>query len=286
VHDPLRDRPHWWQWPTVLSLDAPAVAAAWQGLFGQIGGVRVGRPEAAVLAMSVWLAYAADRWFEGWRVAPAHMRTQRHRFYQQHRWAIAAIWVAVVAADLAIAFLELSARELTAGVLLLVPTLLYVFSHQLVHRHSRWRLPKEACIAFLIAGGAVIFVVASPGISAVRMAGPAALFAALCFVNVALIAVWEQEVDESHGQVSLARQFRRGASVGRAMPWALLLICGGLAAAAKWISPVAVACVGSSALLLGLTDAFEEKLGWQLARVLADAALLTPLVPLLHRLTA
>lgn len=28
----------WWQWPTVLSLDAPAVAVGWQWLFSRTAG--------------------------------------------------------------------------------------------------------------------------------------------------------------------------------------------------------------------------------------------------------
>ena len=40
------------------------------------------------------------------------------------------------------------------------------------------------------------------------------------------------------------------------------------------------ACGLASSVLLGVVDALQGRLGWQRARVLADAALLTPLVPL------
>ncbi len=78
-------RPHWWQWPTVLSLDAPAIALVWQALLARVVQVTLGWPEAFVLGCSVWLAYAADRWIEGWRLDPAQIRTQRHYFYQRWR---------------------------------------------------------------------------------------------------------------------------------------------------------------------------------------------------------
>ncbi len=251
---------------------------SWQWLFAKLAGVQLGWAEPAVVAASIWLAYAADRWFEGWRVAPSAMRTQRHRFYQHHRWAVAAVWVAVLAADVGTAFWQLTERELVAGTLLLAPTLLYLFSHQLLHRHRRWRAPKEFCIAFLLAGGASVFVIAAPAAAIETALGPLIIFSALCFANLALIAVWEQEVDATHGQVSLARQFRGAAGVSRAFPWVLAA-----ASAVSIVSPLhvprdAAVCGIASALLLALLDRVEHRIGWQLARVLADFVLLTPAV--------
>lgn len=273
----------WWQWPTVLSCDAPLVVVVWQRLFAVLDGVTLHWADSVVLAGSVWLAYAADRWFEGWRVAPDLMRTPRHRFYQQWRWPMAGVWAAVLAGDLAVAFGFLTARELLAGTLLLGPTLLYVLSHQLLHRHHRWRAPKEFWIAGLLAGGAALFVLAAPGARIRPVAGAVGLFGALCFANVALISVWEREVDESHGQVSLARQFRRAAGFSRTLPW-LLAVAGIVGVAVPGgLPPVAAYCVTASALLLGLVDRIEPRIGRRAARVLVDAALLTPALPLLAR---
>jgi hypothetical protein len=281
VDAPLSNSPHWWQWPTILSLDAPAVAVAWQCFLATLAGHALGWPEGLVLGVSVWLAYVADRWFEGWRVAPAHMRTQRHRFYQRYRWGVALVWIAALGVDLATAFFELHLRELLAGAALLAPAAAYVLSHQLIHRRHPWRVPKEVCIALLLAGGAAVFVVSTPGAAVRPIIAPLVLFAGLCFANVALIAVWEQEVDEVHGQTSLARQFGGAAGASRALPWIIALV-----AALCLLPPVrlpapAAGCVVASAILLGLLDRAEARFGWQLARVLADAALLTPIIPLL-----
>jgi hypothetical protein len=89
-------RPHWWQWPTVLSLDAPVVALLWQWLLGRVAGVEPGWPQGFVLGTSVWLAYAADRWIEGWRLDPGQIQTQRHDFYQRWRWPLCFVWCAVL----------------------------------------------------------------------------------------------------------------------------------------------------------------------------------------------
>lgn len=283
---PPDDSTRWWQWPTVLSLDAPAVTCLWQWLFAAIAGVRIGWPEYTVVAVSVWLAYVGDRWFEGWRLDPGSIRTARHRFYHQWRWPIAAISAVVFAADVMIAFLRLSHREFLAGAILLGPTLLYVLSHQLIHRDRRWRAPKELCIAVLLAGGASVFVLASPGVSLRVLWAPIALFAALCFSNVALIAGWELDVDTIHGQESLARRFQAGRLVSRILPLVLVACAAALTSHLPGYGRVAAHCAAASALLLVLVDRFESRIGRQLARVLADVVLLTPLLPLLRGLAS
>src|SRR4051794_3417760 len=98
-----RQRIRWWQWPTVLSLDAPLVVVGWQAVVADVGRVPLHWPEAFVLAISVWLAYAADRWIEGWRLPADAIETARHAFYQRHRWWIFAVWIIALAADIRVA---------------------------------------------------------------------------------------------------------------------------------------------------------------------------------------
>lgn len=274
-------RPYLWQWPTVLSLDAPAVALSWQWLLARPARVTLGWPHAVVLGSSVWLAYAADRWIEGWRLAPGGARTQRHHFYQQWRWPVAVLWLLVLAVDLFTACTALTRREFVAGLLLLAPVLAYLLSHQFIHRHHAWRAPKEICVAVLLAGGVALFPLAQPAAAFPPVAAPLALFALLCFANCALISVWEHEIDGSHGQTSLSRQFRRGAAFSRALPWLLAVLAVLLGATETGSPRLAAGCAASSSVILGLIDRLEPRLGWQLARVLADVALLTPLVPML-----
>lgn len=281
----VEEGPRWWLWPTILSLDAPAVALLWQALLARTASVAAGMPEAVVLGSSVWLAYAGDRWIEGWRLPPAAVRTQRHRFYQRWRWPTAALWAAVLGLDLVVALGGLPIRELRAGALVLVPVVAYLLSHQLVHRRSRGRIPKEVCVALLMAGGASVFVASQPGARLPALACPLGLFVLLCFANCALISCWEDEVDRSHGETSLALQFGRTRRLARALPWVAAVLAGILASAGGPSAP-AEACALAAGVLLGLVDAAEVRLGRVRARVLADVALLTPLVPLLLRIPA
>lgn len=256
---------------------------AWQWLFAVHTGAPVGRPEGFVLATTVWLAYAADRWFEAFLLPPTRIRTARHRFYHDHCAALALIWSAVLLADMAVAFVELSPRELIAGGCLGGPAIVYVLSHQLLHRGNRWRVPKELCVALLIPAASCVFVAAVPGAPLRTLAAPLVLFAALCFANLLLISAWEADVDASHGQDSLARQFGAVAAISRLVP--LLLTAAALAAPFWGVWPVVAHCVAASAILLALVDRYEPHLGAPLARVLADVVLLTPLIPLLRVVT-
>jgi hypothetical protein len=270
--------PRWWQWGTVLSLDAPVVTVLWQSLLARGAGHDLGWPPAVVLGVSVWLAYVADRWIEGWRLRPDVIRTPRHYFYHRHRWPIATVWLVVLVANLVTAFAHLSAFDLAAGALLLTAVAAYLLSHQLVHRHARWRIPKEICIAALLTGGAAVFLarqVRAPGVAFVL-----ALFGLLSFTNCALISVWEREVDRAHGQTSLVVHGPGNVRVIRLAPWLVVVIAAASLFMAEGGVATASACALASGLLLAVTDAAEPTVGRQPARIVADVALMTPLVAL------
>jgi hypothetical protein len=275
--------PRWWLWPTILSLDAPAVVLLWQWLLSRSASVAPGAAEAIVLGTSVWLAYAADRWIEGWRLVPEAIRTHRHRFYQRRRWPTAAAWLAVLAVDLSAAFRGLTRAELLAGSLMLPAVAAYLFLHQLVHRDRRWRPPKEACVALLLGWGAAVLVASRPGAQIRAMGAPLALFVLLCFSNCALISLWEDEIDRSHGQTSLVLQFGGAAAFARLLPWAISIASAGAWIGAGGAAGAAAPCGAASGALLGLVDLAERRTGHVLSRVLADVALMTPAVPLLFR---
>lgn len=270
----------WWQWPTVLSLDAPIVVIAWQILLASVAGVRLAWPHGFVLAASVWLSYTADRWIEGWRLAPAAIRTARHSFYQRRRWLLFLIWLVVLAVDLAVALTRLSRHELVTGWLVVPPVLAYLLSHQLIHRNHPWRVPKEICVALLLGCGAAVFPLAAVGLYQRTVWLALAMFVALAFANCALISVWETEVDRSHGQTSLALQSAGHGWISvwiHRVPWLLAMLAALIVLGAANVRVAAVCCV-ASAILLGIVDVLHVRLGWRVARVLADVVLLTPLI--------
>jgi hypothetical protein len=279
-------RPYWWQWPVILSLDAPAVAVVWQWQLARVAGVQPTRHHAFILGAAVWLAYAADRWIEGWRLAPGQVQTQRHHFYQRWRWPVAAVWLGLLAATLTVSMRQLTGREFAAGLLLLGPVLAYLLSHQLAHRDSPWRAPKELCVALLLAGGVSCFTLAQVSARISELGVPLALFTLLCLANCALISLWEHEVDRSHGQTSLALQYPGGRRVLHLLPWLVAAFATGFAARETGSLQTATLAAAASGVLLGLVDWLHLRCGRQLARVLADVALMTPLAPWLLVLLA
>ncbi len=283
---PIAERPHWWQWITVLSLDAPLVAVLWQWQLARVAGVQLRAAPIFILGSSVWLAYAADRWLEGWRLEPDRVRTQRHRFYQRRRWPVAVIWFVLIAGDVATAASALDRRALAAGCALLLLVAAYLLSHQLLHRHLPLRPPKEACVALLMGMGAALFVFSAPGAVISRLPGPLALFILLCLANCLLISAWEIPVDEVHGQTSLVRQFPAAGALSRVFPWAVAAACLLFSAWAEGPARSAALSAAAGCLLLVLVDRIERRVGWALARVLSDVALMTPLIPLCRHLAS
>src|ERR1035441_10524305 len=127
-------KPRWWQWPTILALDAPAVALTWQAMLAQVAGITLRPYHVVLLGVSVWLAYTADRWIEGWRLSMNTVRTQRHYFFLRWRWPAFVIWIVMLGGGVGLALIRFTPREWVASLGMLVPTLLYLLSHQLFHR--------------------------------------------------------------------------------------------------------------------------------------------------------
>jgi hypothetical protein len=280
---PVNARTPWWQWPAILSLDAPLVAMLWQELFARKLGVLLDWHDPVLIGLAVWIIYAADRWIEGWRLDLGTVQTLRHGFYIRHRWPVFWTGILAIVATTAIAITRLEGREFKAGFILLIPTMLYLFSHQLVHRHHPLRIPKEIVIAAIFAVGCALApaVVAPEGIPSLLL--PVTLFGLLCFANCALIASWEKDVDTSHGQTSLALQLKDRWALIHALPW--LLCCAGLASAFFDRAPAhpGAWCTAVSGLLLGLLDLAQPRLGRETARAWVDFTLMTPVVLLFLR---
>lgn len=258
----------------MLSLDAPVITVAWLVLVARTLRVDLAWPATVVLGASVWLGYAADRSIEGWRLPRHDVRTPRHFFYQRWRWTVTAVWLAVFVSNVGLATTTLPRAQLVAGWALTTAVAVYLLSHQLVHRERRWRVPKEICIAGLLTAGCAVFLVGTTRVSA--MVVPLALFAAVCFVNCALISTWERDVDRAHRQSSLA--LSRHAPLIPWTPWILATAAAAIALLGGGETRAVATCAAASASLMAAIDHFEPRLGWRVARVLADGALLTPLL--------
>lgn len=145
----------WWQWPNLLSLDAPVVAVVWQALLAQVTGTMLLPAGRLALGLTVWAIYLADRLLdvrEG-RTAPP---TARHEFSRKNRNGMLALLVAVLVVDAVTVLSLLRAEVARTGWAAAAGVAAYL---AVLHggRRGNW-FPKEALVAALFMAG--VFLVA------------------------------------------------------------------------------------------------------------------------------
>jgi hypothetical protein len=268
-----------WLWPNLLSLDAPIVAVLWQALFLRCFHATFDRLAAGLLMLSVWLIYAADRWLDVWK-KPAKARAKiearqngalvtnfettqesaRHRFYRHHWRQVLPAWIAAFAIATWLAWTRLPTALFQRGIALLAAIGVYfAFVH-----FAPWRWwPKEFAVGILFAMGTSLAAwghVRSPVDVATIV-----LFCALCWINCAAIEIWEQPADWEH----------RGE-----WPVRPAAIAVGLVALIFLYNqrPILSGAETASAFGFVMLDRAKDRLSPEALRVLADIALLTPVL--------
>lgn len=268
------ERPAWWQWPSVLSLEVPLIAVVWQRLFGSALGGHVRWPESLLLGLVVWLIYSADRLLDG--LGKQARNTTRHQFYIRHCRSVVSVWLVICIGSLGLALTLLEPQELVGGALLAAAMLGYFFSR---HRGRPERHPKEAQIALLFALGVGLMPLLG-GASPALLLLFSTLFATLIFLNCAFIALWEGAHDLE--PAPFASRHPRLAHHLRSLALSLAWSCALVIVILPTTSALGLALVGSSLLLYSLDSPdLATRLGPEARRVVGDAALLTPLLILL-----
>ncbi len=269
-------------WLNLLCLDAPIVAVSWQWLFEHTFGAHLNFALRALLFLTAWLIYLADRFVDTIKMPVGSPMSLRHEFCRKHMigW-----WIAVVL--IFVADVSLALRSLDRQMLLLGGTLAAICSFYLLVNHSlggKWRpIPvKEESIGVLFAAGTALGVAGLlPGLT-ISFGAAVILFAMLCTLNCLSIAVWERELDLAQGKTSFVTGRPAAASLLRPIGYALALAALGFAIFWRFAFPFCL-CLGISALLLVRLNA-----GGHLPRdsrtALADLVLLTPLAVLLFSL--
>ncbi len=251
------------KWLTTLSLDAPLVAVAWQAMLAHVLHSSLAWHQRLIVGLSVWLGYAADRWFDS---KGSTAKTTRHLYSRQNAKALLSLWAAVLAADLLLATSLLTRTQILHGLGLTALSFAYTVFAQKGRQIPAYGLLKSCFVAFLIAAAALLFLDPIPlriesllVISSVLL-----LFATNCF----LIRSWEKPDSRSATALRFATPLLPALAI-------LLLFF-------EFQFPVFTACILCSLALLGLTHLVRPKVGHELARTLADLSLLTPflLLPL------
>ncbi len=263
-------------WLSLVCLDAPIVAVAWQWLFARTFGAHLQLSLRALLFLTAWLIYLADRFADTIKLPAGTPISLRHRFCREHMigWWIAIVVIFMIDASLALRSLDL--QMLLLGGTLAAICGLYLFINQSLG--GKWRpLPvKEKAIGILFAAGTTLGVVGQlPGLT-VSFGVAVLLFAILCTFNCLLIAAWERELDAAQGKTSFLTGWPAVARVFRSIGYALALAA--LACAVFWrFAWLLWLCLGASAFLLVRLD-LAPGLPRDKRTALADLVLLTPLI--------
>ena len=277
-----------WSWANVVSLDAVAVGLLWQLLYTTQFCQRFPAVyELAIIGLSIWLVYTADRLFDAIRLDRTRPHTFRHRFHAAHQTQLTTIWFVALAVDTLLIVRFAHESQLRWGCSAIAIVVAYVTGIHLIRNASSW-FPKE-----LQAGMLFAFGVSLPAWSEISANGFVALLASVLMTgflftgNCFAIAHWEQDLDSSQGFDSW---FTRHPAAGVWLPWALIFQVT-LAFALAFvgvIAPLIAAClIFGNVLLFGLVVASRGKVRQSDRRsdsdvlvrmlvVLADVALVIP----------
>ena len=269
-------------WLSLLCLDAPIVAVAWQWLFARTFGAHLNLSLRALLFLTAWLIYLADRFADTIKLPVGSPVSLRHQFCREHMigWWIAIMVIFIIDAALAL-------RSLDLQLLLLGGTLAAICGLYLLINHSlggRWRpLPvKEKAVGILFAAGTTLGVMGQlPGLT-ISFGVAVTLFAILCTFNCLSIAAWERELDAAQGKASFLTSWPAFARLFQPIGYAIALAAVVFAIFWRFAIPLWL-CLGASALLLVRLNV-SEYLPRDNRTALADLVLLTPLLVLLFSL--
>ena len=257
---PALARYRWWLWPNLLCLDAPLVTVVWQRFLSFAYGVRPPLAAAICLAGVVWGVYLLDHWLDTRTGSPGEW-APRHQLARDNLeiFSIAAGLSFLLAA--LVAFFWLSTPYLVWGGVVGLAVLAYLSA---VH-YSPWGQPlrrggKELAVGAVTAVGVSLPLLVDIPERIGDWWPAVGGFAALCWLNCRLIATWE-------------------AQAGTAGSWRRMTLAAILSAGSAAVSPpsIALALLGSLAILC-LLHLARRRLNDSALRVLADAALLTPLL--------
>ncbi len=278
----------------LFSLDAPTVAVAWCWFFAAAFGVRLPSTALVTLALGTWCVYVADRLLDGWRSTDMTALRDRHWFYLRHRKSFVIAWI-VAAIPLAyLIFFRVQPAVRTDDIVLcLIGAAYFLLIHNRPEKH---RFSKEFFVGFLfsIATAVPTWTRLQQGRGVLLAA--MVTFGAACWLNCVAIQVWEDAEAMRDGLHTIFSDVQSGPApiASRSLTeflgehlTAFAAAVGALALLfasvpiARTVWPLFAAVALSSLLFLALIRKTKRFSALSL-RILADGALLTPLIFLLH----
>lgn len=197
----------WFACANVTSLDAVLVGLIWVAIFTYSFCDRApAMDEAAIIGMSIWLVYTADRLFDSLRLDAAAPHSLRHRFHRDHRRPLAVCWLVVLAIDVTTMIRGANDSQLRWGLAAAGLVIGYVAAAQLWRTLDRW-LPKEIQIGLVFAFGTSLVAWSEPRrAESMELLIANGLAAMLFTLNCLAVGIAERELDDQQGFDSLVRR--------------------------------------------------------------------------------
>ena len=275
--DPPAGRPSWWLWPNLVAIDAPIVAVVWLFAFAKAFSAPVEFPHYLVLFLCVWCLYIADRLLDAAKLKAGDpspgLRTHRHHFMYRNRRLFALLWFFLAFIGGLFAISQLERPIFGAGLIVFVGAAAYFLTFVAPLGNKKPLPGKEIAGGLLFAAGTTVPVFADYS-GELPVVLPFAIFAGLCALNLLLIASREGDLPQSRGFSG----FVIGLGIALALAAAGLALFGTNAETAPFLRPLffveSLAAMAMTILQFARPATTRDSF-----RVLADVALLTPLIP-------
>jgi hypothetical protein len=239
--------------------------------------------EVAAMVSAVWIIYVGDRMLDALRLPVLSGLSDRHRFYAQHGRAILGAFTPILFTTAWISLVRLGNATRFAGLVMTAVVSLYFLAiHGIPHRVKKW-FPKEIAAGGIFAVGAAIPTWMHAAGERKVLIPEVILFAGLCGLNCIAIECWEHNRGGRRWEGKPYWLIRLAdAHIARI---ASILIVGGVSTGIFMVQKESHADIFAasvfSLLILIAIEWRSNRLSPQALRVLADAALLTPLLFLL-----
>lgn len=265
-------------WPNLIGLDAPIVAVCWQEMFARVLGVKLPWVIHLVLGLSTWCIYLADRILDVIRTKN-RMATSRHHFTQRHLSKMI-VWLIIISiCNLSLIILHVPCKLLFSGFITLGMVAFYYCIRLTRLKHFITLIPREWMCGMLFALGCVIApqsYASDSWMQNTNLILAVIMFGMICSANCIMISVWEMKSDAFVADISIVKTHRD------LLPYMSLVLVGlGTISAifACYFQWEPFFATGLSAIMLLTTQHYQKRLSSMQLRVLADAALLTPIFP-------
>ena len=276
---PLAHHKPYWLFPNLLSLDAPLVAVAWLYIFAKTWRVQYLPWVAYVsLGLVVWIIYASDRLLDvAIRDGETETRTARHRFHCQYKRrfypliliaAITTVILVVTGIQSTIYNYALMGGIMVAG----------FFSLSIFSTKGPDELPytKNTLAGISFAYGTAMLAFAYTGFEMNELLYSAEFicFAVLCILNISAIDLWQ------HASLTTDVEVKAIDELALTLPLTLLgaaSLIFALKDGELTTRPFFYAIL-TGAALLQILNRIRTRFSMDALRVLADVAMLVPLL--------